>query len=132
MTTELFWLALTAIITGLFWVPYILDRTAVRGLMGAMGNPAPDDKPQSAWAQRMMKAHTNAIENLAVMAVLVLVANAAKITSDATVIAVQLYFWARIAHFVIYAAGIPVLRTLAFAAAFVGQAIMALAILGWI
>ncbi len=132
MTSELFWLALTAIITGLFWVPYILDRTAVRGLMGAMGNPSPDDKPQSAWAQRMMKAHTNAIENLAVMTVLVLVANTAKVSTGATVFAVQLYFWARMAHFVIYAAGIPVLRTLAFAAAFVGQAIMALAILGWI
>ncbi|MEQ8698300.1 MAG: MAPEG family protein [Bauldia litoralis] len=132
MTTELFWLALTAIFTGLFWVPYILDRTAVRGLLPAMGNPSPNDKPQSAWAQRMMKAHANAIENLAVMAVLVLVANAAKVTSDLTVFAVQLYFWARMAHFLIYAVGIPVLRTLAFATAFVGQAIMALALIGWL
>jgi uncharacterized MAPEG superfamily protein len=132
MTSELFWLGLTAIITGLFFIPYILDRVAVRGLMGALANPSADDKPQSAWAQRLMKAHANAIENLAVMTVLVLVANAAKISTGATVVAVQLYFWGRVAHYLIYGAGIPVLRTLAFVVALAGQVIMALAVLGWI
>jgi hypothetical protein len=34
MSTELFWLMLTVAMTGLFWVPYILDRIMVRGLMG--------------------------------------------------------------------------------------------------
>ena len=47
MPREMFWLMLTIVMTGLMWVPYILDRCAVRGLMGAMGNPGPDDKPQS-------------------------------------------------------------------------------------
>ena len=32
MKTELFWLALTTIMTGLMWVPYVLDRIAVRVL----------------------------------------------------------------------------------------------------
>jgi hypothetical protein len=31
MSTELFWLTLTVAMTGLFWVPYILDRITVRG-----------------------------------------------------------------------------------------------------
>ena len=31
MTTELFWLTLSVFVTSLFWVPYILDRMAVRG-----------------------------------------------------------------------------------------------------
>jgi hypothetical protein len=47
MSSELFWLALTVAMTGLFWVPYILDRIMVRGLMGAMANPSPSDKAQS-------------------------------------------------------------------------------------
>jgi len=59
MPREIFWLVLTVAMTGLFWVPYILDRITVRGLMGAMANPSPNDKPQSAWARRMMAAHTN-------------------------------------------------------------------------
>ena len=32
MSKEIFWLVLTLAMTGLFWVPYILDRIAVRGL----------------------------------------------------------------------------------------------------
>ena len=45
MPKELFWLTLTAALTGRLWVPYILDRIAVRGLMGALANPSPADKP---------------------------------------------------------------------------------------
>ena len=40
MTRELFWLTWTVILTGLMWVPYILNRCQVRGLGGAMANPA--------------------------------------------------------------------------------------------
>ena len=50
MSKELYWLTLTAAMTGLLWVPYILDRIMVRGPMGATANPSPTDKPQSAWA----------------------------------------------------------------------------------
>ena len=39
MTPELFWLTLTVILTGLLWVPYILNRMTVRGLFGTMANP---------------------------------------------------------------------------------------------
>ena len=46
MSRELFWLVLTVAMTGLFWVPYILDRIMVRGLVGAMANPSPSDKAQ--------------------------------------------------------------------------------------
>ena len=54
MTKELLWLTLTVIFTGLLWVPYILDRIMVRGLMGAMANPSRNDKAQSKWAQRLI------------------------------------------------------------------------------
>ncbi len=68
MSRELMWLTLTVILTGLLWVPYILDRAMVRGLMGAMANPSRNDKPQSPWAQRLYFAHTNAVENLVIFA----------------------------------------------------------------
>ena len=72
MSKEAFWLTLTLAITGLIWIPYILDRMMVRGMMGTLANPSPADAPQTAWAQRMMAAHTNAVENLVVFAPLVL------------------------------------------------------------
>ena len=69
MKTELLYLALVTAFTGLMWVPYVLDRIAVGGLMEAVGYPA-NPKPQSPWAQRLKKAHANAVENLVVFAAL--------------------------------------------------------------
>jgi uncharacterized MAPEG superfamily protein len=130
MSKELYWLTLTVILTGLLWVPYILDRVMVRGLMGAMGNPSPDDKPQSAWAQRLQKAHYNAVENLVIFAALVLTLNALHHSTESTVLACAVYFWARLAHALVYWAGIPVLRTLCFTVGFLAQIALVLAVFG--
>jgi uncharacterized MAPEG superfamily protein len=130
MTRELFWLTLTTILTGLIWLPYTLDRVRVRGLMGAMANPSRNDKPQSPWAQRLFYAHDNAVENLVVFGILVLVLNALDYSTKWTVMACAVYFWARLAHVIIYGMGIVVLRTVAFTVGFLCQAALALAIFG--
>ena len=92
MSKELYWLVLTVAMTGLLWVPYILDRIMVRGTMGAMANPSPNDRPQSAWAQRMNAAHANTVENLVVFAPLVLTAQALNIHTASTAFACALFF----------------------------------------
>jgi uncharacterized MAPEG superfamily protein len=130
MTKEMMWLTLTVILTGLLWVPYIIDRAMVRGLMGAMANPSRNDKPQSAWAQRLYFAHTNAVENLVIFAPLVLILDAQGHSTESTVLACAVYFWARLAHAVIYTMGVPVLRTLAFTVGFLAQVALVLAIFG--
>jgi uncharacterized MAPEG superfamily protein len=129
MSRELLWLTLTVVLTGVLWVPYILDRIIVRGLMGAMANPSRNDTPQSPWAQRLYFAHTNAVENLVVFATLVLILDSMGVSTPATVIACAVYFWARLAHVIVYALGIPVLRTLCFAVGFAAQATLAVTIL---
>jgi uncharacterized MAPEG superfamily protein len=128
MTKELLWLTLTVILTGLLWIPYMIDRAKVRGLMAALDNPSRNDKPQSPWAQRMYFAHTNAVDNLVIFAPLVLILDDIGYSSQWTVIACAVYFWARLAHAVVYAMGIPVLRTLAFLVGFLAQAVLALAV----
>jgi uncharacterized MAPEG superfamily protein len=128
MSREFFWLMLTIIMTGLMWIPYIVDRAAVRGTAGAMGNPGADDKPQSPWAQRMMAAHANAVENLVLFAPLVLVAHELEISNGTTVAACAVYFWARLAHFIVYTLGIPVLRTLCWTVGWLALAALVLAI----
>ena len=130
MTRELFWLTLTVAMTGLMWVPYIVDRIMVRGMMAAMANPSPKAKPQSAWAQRLYFAHTNAVENLVVFAALVLILDTLGHATESTAIACAVYFWARLAHAFIYTIGAPVLRTLSFAVGFFAQAALVLAIFG--
>ena len=128
MTPELFWLTLTVILTGLLWVPYILNRCMVRGLGGAMANPTPGAKPHAPWATRLMFAHDNAVENLVVFAPLVLILSQIDYSTKWTVWACATYFWARVAHLVVYTLGLPVFRTLAFTVGFLAQAVLALAI----
>mgnify|MGYP001570660506 CR=1 FL=1 len=130
MSRELMWLTLTVILTGLMWVPYILDRAMVRGLMGSMANPSRKDKPQSPWAQRLYFAHSNAVENLMIFAPLVLILDSLGHSTESTAIACAVYFWARLAHAVIYTLGIAVLRTLAFTVGFLAQAALVLAVFG--
>jgi uncharacterized MAPEG superfamily protein len=128
LTPELFWLTLTVILTGLLWVPYILNRVMVRGLGGSMANPSRNDKPHAAWATRLMFAHDNAVENLVVFAPLVLILSQIDYSTKWTVWACAVYFWARVAHLVVYTLGLPVFRTLAFTVGFLAQLVLALAI----
>jgi uncharacterized MAPEG superfamily protein len=128
MTPELFWLSLTVILTGLLWVPYILNRLLVRGLFGAMANPTRDAKPHAPWATRLMFAHDNAVENLVIFAPLVLILAQLDYSTKWTVYACAVYFWARVAHLIVYTMGLPVFRTLAFTVGFLAQAVLALAI----
>jgi uncharacterized MAPEG superfamily protein len=124
MKTELLYLTLVAALTGLLWVPYILDRIGTRGMRDSVGYPA-SPKPQSPWAVRLMKAHRNAVENLAVFAALVLAAQAAGVSNGATVTGCVVYFWARLVHAIVYTFALPLLRTLAFAVGFFCQATLA-------
>jgi uncharacterized MAPEG superfamily protein len=114
LTPELFFLTLAVLATALMWVPYVVARVLSRGLGRTLANPDPSHPPLPAWAQRARQAHANAIENLAVFAPLVLVAHAVGVTTPATVFAAQLYLGARLVHYVVYAAGVPAVRTVAF------------------
>jgi len=124
MKTELLYLAYVSAFTGLLWVPYVLDRMAVWGLTDTVGYPE-SPKPLSPWAQRLKKAHANAVENLVVFAALVLAAQAMGVTNAAIGTAAVVYFWARVVHALVYALAVPWLRTLAFAVGFVCQAVVA-------
>jgi len=129
MKPELLYLTLVATLTGLLWVPYILDRVAKWGLMGAVGYPA-NPPAQSPWAQRLMNAHANAVENLVVFGVLVLAAQDLNVSNGATATAAMVYFWARVVHAAAYTFAIPWLRTLAFAVGFLCYMTFACQILG--
>lgn len=118
MTAELTSLTWVAALLAITWIPYILNAIMVRGLVDAVGYPA-EPKPLAPWAQRMKAAHYNSVENLVLFATLVLIANAASISNETTVLMCQVYFWARVVHLVSYTLGIPWVRTLAFAAGWI-------------
>ena len=129
MKTELTYLVLVAALTGLMWIPYVLNRLAVRGISDTVGYPE-NPKSPTPWASRMKAAHANAVENLVVFAALVLTAGIAGVSNGATMFAAALYFWSRLVHVIAYTFAVPWVRTLAFAGGFVAQAIFAWQLLG--
>ena len=128
MTSELMSLTWIVALQMIMWVPYILNMIAVRGLINAVGYPE-DPLPLAAWAARMKAAHYNGVENLVVFAALVLIANAAGITNETTVLACEIYFWARLVHLLLYTFAVPWGRTLAFAVAWMCQVALLLQII---
>ena len=124
MKTELLYLVWVTALTGVIWIPYILDRIAVWGIPDTVGYPE-NPKLQSPWARRLMKAHSNAVENLVIFAALVLAAHAAGVSNSITATACAVYFWARVVHLAAYAFAVPWVRTLAFSVGFFSQAALA-------
>lgn len=132
MTTELYWLILTALMTALLWVPYILNRMKEMGVWRALWNPHPDTRPKAQWAERLMRAHANAVENLVVFAPLVLALQVTGTGTTMTASACMVYFIARAAHVILYTFAVPLLRTVAFLVGFFCQMILALTLLQFI
>ena len=128
MSTELIYLTWVTALTAVMWIPYILNMIMVRGLVDAVGYPE-DPAPLSPWAQKMKAAHANAVENLVVFAALVLIANAAGVSNDTTVMAAQVYFWARLIHFASYTFAIPWVRTITFVIGFACQVAIVLQVI---
>ncbi len=115
MTPDLMWLAYAAALTAILWVPYIVGIVLTNGIItpGYYKDPTPLDVP--AWVKRCNRAHINAVESLVPFAAVVLIANVAGIANETTAMWAMVYFYARLAHAVIYWLGIPYLRTLIFA-----------------
>ena len=120
MTSELTMLTWVALLTAVLWVPYILNTIMVRGITDAVGYPS-DPAPIASWASKAKAAHYNAVENLVVFATVVLIAHAAGVSNDTTVMACNVYFWARLVHYLAYTFAVPWVRTLAFAVGWICQ-----------
>ena len=127
---ELQWLAASALMTGLAWLLYVPNRIWRLGLVRSLGNPSTEDLPLADWAQRAIAAHRNAVENLVVFTGLVLAVVMLGANTELTVVATCVYFLARLIHLLVYVAGLPVVRTLAFAAGWICQLYVGLQVLG--
>jgi len=130
MTNELLFTALAAGLTGVLWVPIIANRLLEMGVWRALKNPEPDARPHAAWAFRLAAAHRNASENLVVFAPLAISVHVAGLGDGMTATASAVFFFARLAHVAIYAVGIPLMRTIAFATGFVCEALLFLRLTG--
>lgn len=130
MTTELYWLTLTVLMTALMWLPYIINRMLEQGIGFAMWDPQGETKTDVIWAERMTRAHKNAVENLIIFAPLVLTLQLTDLSNELTALACIMYFFSRLTHYIVFSLGIPLLRIFAFMTSVVAQFILAFTLLG--
>ena len=78
---------------------------------------------------RLQRAFGNFRETFVYFAVAVLVVTTMVKNTPTSALGAQLYFWSRVAYVPVYAAGIPVLRTLIWAASIAGLVMVLLAAL---
>ncbi|MEL1251281.1 MAPEG family protein [Aurantiacibacter gilvus] len=110
-------LALAGVFTVLMWVPYILSRLFVWGFKDFLGNypagfPATEPEPPL-WAQRVKRAHLNMVETLPAFIAVVLAAAMLPDRIDAASVNLwaSVFYYARVAHYIVYSLGVPYLRT---------------------
>lgn len=130
MSYEMQWLIYTVALTSVLWLPYILNRISVRGIGAAMGYPSGTPEPHAPWAERAMKAHANAVENLVLFAPIVLVLAHLGISTETTRLAVVVYFGMRVLHYLTYVFAVPIARTLVWAVSWFALVALILAALG--
>ena len=102
---------------------------AVLGALLQVGLPAlagnRDGLPEiKGWGGRAARAHRNMLENLALFSVLVVIAVVSGKTNAMTLLGAQIFVYARLAYALIYLAGVPWLRTGAWAVSVVGLAMI--------
>jgi uncharacterized MAPEG superfamily protein len=99
MTTELFWLLLTAILASTLWMPYIVgvNTTTFAGQAESFTRP-PDHRNMAAWIHRAYRAHQNLLEQFLPFAVLVIIGHMLGVSTPITQFCVIAFFWLRVAH----------------------------------
>ncbi len=129
MSTDLTMLVWSAVLCLLIPTIYLVGRARTPGGMDwALGNRA-QSLTVPEWAARAQRAHLNLIENLAPFAILVLVAHVSGKSNALTALGAELFFWARLAHVVVYTAGLIGVRTAVFFVGTAGQLLILIQLL---
>jgi uncharacterized MAPEG superfamily protein len=119
MTPEIYYLIWSAALTLVLVVIAVSGAQLQVGLPTLAGNR--EGLPEmTGWAGRAQRAHRNMLESLVLFAILVFAAKAASVSNATTILGAQLFFWGRVAHAVLYIAGIPWARTAAWGVSIVG------------
>ena len=105
MKTELYYLLLTAILTGLLWIPVVIGKTKARGPLTPERYKTESASPLPDWVNRANRAHLNALENFPLFAAVVLAAQLVGVSTPTTVACAEIYFFARLVHAVVHISG---------------------------
>lgn len=129
MSLELTMLALSVALLFVLVLIQAAAGTQAQGLM-TMANDRDNLGPPSVWQARTKRCVDNHREGLILFAPLALIAAQLDISTTMTVWGAQLFFYSRVAHAVVYLAGLPYIRPLFWGIGIVGTIMMFLALFG--
>ena len=128
MSVELLMLVYSAV---LFLVVIVVQAglaISQNGLMAQAGSR--DNLPEpTVLRKRLQRLTANIQENLVMFAIVVLVANAAGVSNDTTALGATIFFYARVAHAIVYAFGWPMIRPFLYFVSLYGLVVILLEIL---
>jgi uncharacterized MAPEG superfamily protein len=124
MPTEIQILAWGAILLLVHIIAAAQVRTREYGLKWNIGARDEAVPPPGALSGRLARAEANFLETLPIAIIALLGVVVANRTSSTTALGGWIWLGARVAYLPLYAAGIPVVRTLAFAVSIVGLALV--------
>ncbi len=131
MSTEIYWLIWSCVLTALLWLPYAMVRVAKIGLLRLVMDPLPGDDPFDVpWARRAYRTHMNAIESISVFAPVALAVHVTGSSNEITAMAATIYFFARLVYVPIYIFQVPILRLGLFTVALASTLVMAYELIG--
>ena len=119
MSTDLKYLAFTAILTASLWIPYIVCQVMTNGNLAPQNYVDPTPRPVPLWGARANRAHLNAVESFAPFAAMVIVVHLAGKANAMTAFWAMFFFWMRVIHAIVYWFGVPYLRTLTYTLGYV-------------
>src|SRR5260221_11259054 len=95
MTTDLKYLALTALLTATLWIPYIAAQVQTNGFLAPGNYRDPTPRPVPLWGRRADRTYMNAVETFAPFAALLIVAQLTAKANATTAYFAQGFFWLR-------------------------------------
>ena len=122
MTTDLKYLAYTAMLTAALWIPYVVSQVMANGFLTPANYKDPTPRTVPLWGKRADRAYINAVEVFAPFAALVVIVQLTGKADATTAFWAMWFFWMRLAHAVVYLLAIPYVRTLVFTLGFVAIA----------
>jgi uncharacterized MAPEG superfamily protein len=122
VATDLKYLAYMSMLTAALWIPYIVCQVMNNGPLQPKNYLDPSlPRPVPAWGQRAHRAYLNAIEVFAPFAALVIAAQLSGKANAMTAFWSASFFYLRLAHAIVYGAGLPYFRTVLFTLAFITE-----------
>ena len=119
MSTDLKYLALTALLTASLSNPYVVAQVMNNGPLKPANYVDPAQRPLPAWGKRADRVYLNAVKTFAPFAALVLLIQVTGKANGMTAFYAMSFFWLRVAHAVVFWAAIPYIRTVIFTLGYV-------------